>query len=116
MPSFASGPDSGSVPFREVLAVRSASLRRGGVTILDDVDFVVEQGERWALLGPNGAGKSSLLSLCGALVHPSSGTVDVLGRRLGRVDIRELRESIGHVDPRHAVRSPLTCGRSSTPA
>ena len=91
-----------------VLAVRSASLRRGGVPILDDVDFVVEEGERWALLGPNGAGKSSLLSLCGALVHPSGGTVDVLGRRMGRVDIRELRESIGHVDPRHSVRSPLT--------
>ncbi|WP_341351201.1 ATP-binding cassette domain-containing protein [Nocardioides convexus] len=43
-------------------------------------------GEHWALLGPNGAGKSTLLGFCGAQVHPTSGTVDVLGKRLGRVE------------------------------
>ena len=32
----------------------------------------------------------------------------MLGHRLGRVDIRELRQSIGHVNPRHPLRSPLT--------
>jgi iron complex transport system ATP-binding protein len=44
----------------------------------------------------------------GATSHPTSGTVDVLGRRLGRVDVRELRERIGHVDPRHRMLAPLT--------
>jgi len=38
----------------------------------------------------------------------SAGVVEVLGRRLGRVDLQELRREIGHVDPRHPVRSPLT--------
>lgn len=34
--------------------------------------------------------------------------VEVLGRRLGRVDVQELRRHIGHVNPRHPLRSPLT--------
>lgn len=46
--------------------------------------------------------------MCGAVNHPTRGSVHVLGRKLGRVDIRELRESIGHVNPRHPLRSPLS--------
>jgi iron complex transport system ATP-binding protein len=81
---------------------------RGGRTLLNKISLAIHAGERWALLGANGAGKSTLLGLCGALTHPTRGTVDVLGKRLGRVDIRELRESIGHVNPRHPLHSALT--------
>lgn len=71
-----------------------------GVDILRDVSWTVGAGERWALLGPNGAGKSTLLSLAGAVRHPSDGAVTVLGGRLGRVDMPDLRRRIGVVDPR----------------
>lgn len=70
--------------------------------------MTVREGERWALLGPNGAGKTTLLQMCGAIEHPTQGTVDVLGKRMGRVEIRLLREFIGHVDPRHPARASLT--------
>jgi iron complex transport system ATP-binding protein len=72
------------------------------------VNLSVGAGEHWALIGPNGAGKSTVLSMCGAEQHPTRGTVHVLGHRLGRVEIRKLRESIGHVNPRHPLRSALT--------
>ena len=91
-----------------VLELRDVVFRREGRTILHGVTLTVEAGEHWALLGPNGAGKSTILGFCGALVHPTSGTVDVLGHRLGRVDLQSLRRDIGHVDPRHGLRSPLT--------
>ncbi|ONI71825.1 ABC transporter ATP-binding protein [Kribbella sp. ALI-6-A] len=91
-----------------VLDLRDVTLVRDGKSLLQDVCLTVREGERWALLGPNGAGKSTMLKLCGAIEHPTRGTVEVLGKRLGRVDIRELRESIGHVDPRHPLRSALT--------
>ncbi|MDM4763317.1 ATP-binding cassette domain-containing protein [Galbitalea sp. SE-J8] len=91
-----------------VLRLSDVSLVRQGRPLLDEVDWTVEAGERWALIGANGAGKSTLLSLAGAVTHPSSGTVEILGERLGRVDIRAVREHIGHVNPRHPLASPLT--------
>ncbi len=94
-----------SVP---VVSVESVDLVRDGRFLLRDVTLQVRRGEHWVLLGANGAGKSTLLSLLGAIAHPTTGTVHVLGHRLGRVDMRELRTHIGHVNPRHTVRAPLT--------
>ncbi|MDI2130608.1 ABC transporter ATP-binding protein [Yinghuangia seranimata] len=71
--------------------------------ILDSVDWTVRRGEHWALLGPNGAGKTTVLRLVGAVTHPTTGTVDVLGNRLGRVDMRELRARIGFVSSAQKV-------------
>jgi iron complex transport system ATP-binding protein len=70
------------------------------VPILDGIDWRGARGERWALLGPNGAGKTTLLTLLGAVEFPSRGTVELLGRRLGRTDVFRLREEIGLVDAR----------------
>ncbi|MGF1341586.1 ABC transporter ATP-binding protein [Streptomyces flavovirens] len=97
-------PAAGGVP---VLCARGVEVVRDGRPILSEVSLTVRAGEHWALLGANGAGKSTLLGLLGALSHPTRGTVDVLGHRLGRVDLRTLRTYVGHVDPRHALRSPL---------
>ncbi|MER6689235.1 ABC transporter ATP-binding protein [Streptomyces minutiscleroticus] len=91
----------------EVLRAENVHVVRDGRPILQEVSLTVRAGEHWALLGANGAGKSTLLSLLGARVHPTEGRVEVLGRRLGRVDLRELRSYVGHVDPRHAPSSPL---------
>ena len=92
----------------EVLRLDGVTFRRNGKEILHGIDLVVRRGEHWALLGPNGAGKSTILGFCGAQEHPSTGTVDVLERRLGRVDMQELRRHIGHVNPRHPIRMPLS--------
>ncbi|GAA4245724.1 ABC transporter ATP-binding protein [Dactylosporangium darangshiense] len=91
-----------------VLSLRDVTFRREGKQILHGVDFTVSAGEHWVMLGPNGAGKSTVLSFCGAVTHPTTGTVHVLGRQLGRVELQALRRSIGHVNPRHPLRSPLT--------
>ncbi|MGW1373725.1 ABC transporter ATP-binding protein [Streptomyces sp. NPDC002446] len=90
-----------------VLRVDRADLVRDGNPILHEVSLTVRPGEHWALLGANGAGKSTLLGLLGALTHPTRGTVEVLGSELGRIDLRQLRSAVGHVDPRHGPRSPL---------
>lgn len=90
-----------------VLRAEDVDLVRDGQSILREVSLTVRTGEHWALLGANGAGKSTLLGLLGAVVHPTRGTVEVLGRRLGRVDLRELRTHVGHVDPRHQPAAGL---------
>ncbi|MGW1108915.1 ABC transporter ATP-binding protein [Streptomyces sp. NPDC002540] len=91
-----------------VIRADGVSLVRDGTVLLDSVSLVVRGGEHWALLGANGAGKSTLLGLLGAVNHPTRGSVEVLGRTLGRVDLRELRSLLGHVNPRHPLRSPLS--------
>lgn len=92
----------------DVLRARDIGFVRGGRHLLADVTETIKAGQSWVVLGPNGAGKCTLLSLFGAIAHPTSGTVDVLGHRLGRVDMRGLRTHIGHVSPRHQVDAPLT--------
>lgn len=72
-------------------------MRRDGVTILDDVSLRIEADERWVILGANGCGKTSLMRVMAMYEHPSSGTVEVLGERLGRTDVRELRRRIGYM-------------------
>jgi iron complex transport system ATP-binding protein len=76
------------------------------VDLVTDVDWTVRAGEHWALLGPNGAGKTSLLAVVSANRHPSTGEAEVLGARLGRVDLRALRERIAVVDAPTAARIP----------
>jgi iron complex transport system ATP-binding protein len=104
------GTAAGQGPDTPLIALRDVGVRRltTGQVILDGVDWTVRGGEHWALLGANGAGKTSLLRLVGAVAHPTSGEARVLGHRLGRVDVRELRALIGHVSPAQRVPVDLT--------
>ena len=74
---------------------RKVSLRRGGRVLVGPVTWQVELDERWVVIGPNGAGKTTLLRIAAAMEHPSSGTAYVLGERLGRTDMAELRQRVG---------------------
>jgi iron complex transport system ATP-binding protein len=80
-----------------VLRLTGVGVRRDGRWILDEVDWTVRDGERWAIVGPNGSGKTTLLQIAATSLWPTRGAVDVLGARLGRVDARELRRRIGLV-------------------
>ncbi|MER8184345.1 ATP-binding cassette domain-containing protein [Kitasatospora sp. NPDC094015] len=91
-----------------LLRAERVDVVRDGRYLLRGVSMAVLPGEHWAVLGANGAGKTTLLALLGAVSHPTRGEVRVLGRQLGRVDLRELRSYLGHVNPRHPLRSPLT--------
>jgi len=78
-----------------VLELRDVSVRRGDRTILGPLTFAIRPGERWVVLGPNGAGKSTLLQILATRFFPSSGSVHVLDKEMGRVDLAELRTRIG---------------------
>ena len=81
-------------------------VRREGRNIVDQVTWSVSEDQRWVVLGPNGAGKTTLLQLADTLMHPTSGTVTVLGETLGRTDVFELRPRIGFASSAMARRIP----------
>lgn len=89
-----------------VLQFVDITVRRGAATLLDRINWTVEEDERWAVLGPNGAGKTTLLQIAAANLHPTSGTAYVLGERLGGVDVFELRPRIGLASSFLADRIP----------
>ncbi len=84
---------------------------KSGKWLLTEVDWQVERGERWVLFGPNGAGKTTLLQVVSTYQFPARGTATILGKRMGRTDVRRLRPRIGYVGPAPTslVRPYLPC-------
>ena len=105
-----------------VVLIREASVRIGATTILGPVSVDVRRGESWVILGPNGSGKTTLLDLAGARRHPTTGSVSVLGQRIGSTDVRALRArigSVGHhvaeaISGRLSVRDVVLTGKRSS--
>lgn len=79
----------------EVLRLEDVTLRRGDNPILEGITWSVDGADRWVVLGPNGAGKTSLITICAARAHPTTGTAAVLGEVLGEADTQELRTRVG---------------------
>ena len=89
-----------------VLELADVTVRRGQATLIEGIDWTVEEDERWVVLGPNGAGKTTLLQVASAQIHPTSGVAGILGEVLGTVDVFELRPRIGLTSAALAERIP----------
>lgn len=89
-----------------VAELAGVSVRRGGNVLLDSIELIVDEGERWVVIGPNGAGKTTLIQLLGAQMYPSEGVVGLLGEVVGAVDVFELRPRIGLSSSSLATRIP----------
>jgi len=94
-----------------VLRLEEVSFVRDERVILSPMSWKVLPGQRWVVLGANGSGKTTLLRIASMYEHPSSGSVDVLGERLGRTDVQVLRRRIGYMSPALAAqfRGDLRC-------
>jgi ABC-2 type transport system ATP-binding protein len=76
-----------------VLAVSGLTKHYGARTVVNNLDFAVQQGEVFGFLGPNGAGKTTTIAMILGLVRPDRGQITVLGhpipdqqeRALGKV-------------------------------
>lgn len=90
-----------------VIKLEQVSVRRGESWLLRDVDWQVDDGQRWIIMGPNGAGKSTLLDIVGARAYPTSGRATILGEVLGSVDVFDLRTRIGVASLAMAERLPV---------
>jgi ABC-2 type transport system ATP-binding protein len=81
-------PEQGTLPrqlpgLAPVLSVHGLTKSYGPHTAVGDVSFDISKGQVVGLIGPNGAGKTTLMKALLGLVKPSSGTIDLLGHRVG---------------------------------
>ncbi|MDG4823420.1 ABC transporter ATP-binding protein [Asanoa sp. WMMD1127] len=89
-----------------VLSFDGIGVTRDRNQLLRDVAWTVYPDERWVVLGPNGAGKTTLLSIAAGQLHPTTGSAIVLGEKIGRTDVWELRTRIGITTAKLAERVP----------
>jgi putative ABC transport system ATP-binding protein len=95
---------------------RDFALTGRPVHALRGVSLSIERGEYVAIAGPSGSGKSTLLHLLGGIDAPSSGAIELEGRRLDRLSDRELTRlrltRIGFVFQRFHLLPVLTAAEN----
>ncbi len=67
---------------KPIIELNHVSFRYGDLSVLDDIDLRVDEGEYLGLVGPNGGGKSTLVKLMLGLLVPASGSVRLFGQEL----------------------------------
>ncbi|MDR3365669.1 MAG: ATP-binding cassette domain-containing protein [Prevotellaceae bacterium] len=99
--------------YSSVLDMYNIHIRYGERTILENLDWHVKKGEKWALLGPNGAGKSTLLSLiCGDNPQAYANNFSLFGKKRGTGEsIWDIKKHIGYASPELLLyyRDNLAC-------
>ena len=85
----------------DIVQLDKVSIRYGNRCILNNLDWTIKKGEKWALRGENGAGKSTILSLICA-DNPQSYTCNItlFGKKRGTGEsIWDIKKRIGYVSP-----------------
>ena len=89
------------------IRVENLTKRYGANEVLKGVNLKVDEGEFYALMGPNGSGKTTLASIIASVRIPTSGSVDIYGRKSWQA-----KEWIGYV-PQENFSSPKLTGREN---
>jgi branched-chain amino acid transport system ATP-binding protein len=75
-----------------LLQLDKVTIRFGGLTAVNSVDFTVNEGELCGLIGPNGAGKTTVFNLITGVYQPTDGAVSFCGRNLAGLRVNQIVE------------------------
>ena len=95
-----------------LLDVRGLTMRFGGLTAVNKVDFKVDEGQIVSVIGPNGAGKTTVFNAITGIYEPTEGDVLFRGRDLARLRDRDRAPREGRGDS----RPPRVPRRDAPPA
>jgi branched-chain amino acid transport system ATP-binding protein len=88
--SFRSLPSRKTMP--AILQLDQVTIKFGGLTAVNAVDFSVGEGELCGLIGPNGAGKTTVFNLITGVYQPTSGSVTFAGQPMAGLRVNEIVE------------------------
>jgi len=93
--------DKNPVKYSQIVYMDDVHIKYSDKTILDQVNWEIKPGDRWALLGPNGAGKSTLLSLInGDNPQAYANNIVLFDKKRGTGEsIWDIKKKIGFVSP-----------------
>jgi len=81
-----------------LLDIHNIDVFYGDVHTIKNVTFYVNEGEIVTIVGSNGAGKTTILKTINGLLHPSSGTINFLGKKIDKLSPYNIVEKgISHV-------------------
>lgn len=90
-----------------MLSLKNLTIKRGDLTVANQINLTFEQGKVYTILGPNGTGKSSMLkTIFGELPH--QGTIHYQGNQLDRHKLADWRKPIGYMPQDSRVDASLT--------
>lgn len=92
-----------------LLDVKNLSVRYGGMTVVDDVSFALDEGQWLMLVGPNGAGKSTIVHAISKGVD-YTGEICYLGKDIKQYKPHEWAKNVGVLSQSHSVGYAFTVG------
>ena len=89
------------------ISLEDLTKKYGDNEALKEVNLKIEEGEFYALMGPNGSGKTTLASIMASVRSPTSGKIEIYGRRPEKA-----KELIGYI-PQENFSSPILTGKEN---
>ena len=80
-----------------LIECNNLTYKKGSRIILNEIDWKINENERWVVLGHNGCGKTTLVSILAGYREWTSGTVNLFGEELNEESTIRLRKKIGFV-------------------
>lgn len=87
----------------DLVVLHRVSFRYDGMPVLVDIDLTIQEGDFLAIIGPNGSGKTTLVKVILGLLSPSSGEVEIFGKRPAEFadwqKVGYIPQKATHIDP-----------------
>ncbi len=93
------------------IVVQNLTKKFGEFVAVDDVSFTINRGEVFGWLGPNGAGKTTTIRMLLGLLHPTSGSTQVLGYD-SATQAQAMRAAVGYMSQQFTLYNDLTAAEN----
>lgn len=91
-----------------MISVKKLSKKYNNVTAVDDISFIVNEGDILGLLGPNGAGKSTTINIISGILSQSSGEIEIMGKEFKGRYMEKIKTKMGFVPQDIVIFEDLT--------